>query len=335
MKTLVDTTGRRCLCGHVESSHRFRPLVDSQRRLDCLQCECGRFAWDNQLRLPPRPTSPPATPPVASGAGGRLAKAEARADMLSTALHTANRRLRDLGDRMGSIPIPGCPCLECVPPPAPARAPGSVFDEIDRAADNYRYEHRLPRTDVLVLVVAGGVDRLAAAGSSLLGGVPLPSGSVLAWLRSRYLELVPVHNYIGQEVAGELEFLIYKAGTWVPEPDTRAAADLAEPVRVRLPRNAVAHAIAQAPRRLQGATWTIAAHGEPGEEQIVVCHTHFWRQSTEDGRLCLWIDPDGQRCAAPYWPTETSLRAVWWSLPRTISVASIRDDNAAEERTTR
>lgn len=321
MKTLVDTTGRRCLCGHVESSHRFRPLVDSQRRLECLQCRCGRFACDNQLRLPPQPASPPST---------------TFAEMLSTALHAANRRLRHLGDRTGSIPVPGCTCLECVPPPEPARrSPVNVFDDIDQAADTYRSEHRLSRTDVLTLVVSGGVDRLAAAGSSLLGGVPIPSHTVLAWLRARYLELVPVHNYIGQEDPGELEFLIYKAGKFVTEPDTRAAADLAEPVRVRLPRNAVAHAIAQAPRRLDGESWTITVSGAPGEEQIVVCHTHFWRQSTEDGRLCLWVDPDGQRCAAPYSLAEGSLRAVWWSLPRTIPVASIRDDNAAEERTAR
>lgn len=192
MSALFDNPGmRRCLCGHLEAAHRLRPRNPLASRGECLQCACGRFGWNNMVELPVRPAAAPATPPPASGArpaaGGELLTAA-----LSLALHTANKRLLELGDRMGAAPVPGCVCLVCAPVPPPARARArDVLDDIERYAADYRCQHRLPADTVLRLVVNGGMSRLLeVAGDRLkLPGDAMPADCMLTWLRARRLEL--------------------------------------------------------------------------------------------------------------------------------------------------
>lgn len=213
---------RRCLCGHLEATHRFRPRDILRRRGDCLQCPCGRFAWNNLVELPMRPVTAPAAPPPASGA--RPAAGDLLTGALSLALHTANKRLLELGDRMGAIPVPGCVCLVCAP--VPARVPPAervvkrfrerdILDDIEKYAADYRHTHRLPAGAMLHLVVKGGLSRLIdAAGDRLkLTGEAIPADSMKTWLRARDLELQPTDAMpFDVVVSPNWSLLIYSPG---------------------------------------------------------------------------------------------------------------------------
>lgn len=96
--------------------------------------------------------------------------------------------------------------------------------------------------------------------------------------------------------------------------------------KTRLPTNAVAKAVAASPRRTDGPGWSITVYGLPGEQQLGVAHLHRWGSDPDLG--CLWIDPDGERCATPR-PSTTNMSpatlqaTTWWSLERVIPVSSV------------
>lgn len=85
-----------------------------------------------------------------------------------------------------------------------------IFDAIDAAVDEYRREHGLLHDELLCLIVKGGIDRLAS-------GRAVARPSVKSWLASRYLQLQEVNTTLSGD-AGQVDcdFIIYKAGTFVP-----------------------------------------------------------------------------------------------------------------------
>jgi hypothetical protein len=96
--------------------------------------------------------------------------------------------------------------------PAPV---GDLFDRIEKAAVDYRYQHRMPNDEILTAVVKGGMDALGHA--AMLRGMPVVShDQIVSWFLARKLVFVvwPDDSFIGDQP----DVLVYKPGAFLSGP---------------------------------------------------------------------------------------------------------------------
>lgn len=100
--------------------------------------------------------------------------------------------------------------------------PQDLLDLIELHAGLYRFQNRLPHDDNLVVIVRGGIERLAqvAAARYRMPGLVVSPVAVEAWLARRNLQLIEV-NTAGVNWPDEPNFILYKQGTFVREGDER------------------------------------------------------------------------------------------------------------------
>jgi hypothetical protein len=99
----------------------------------------------------------------------------------------------------------------------PEPAEPNIFDQLDLAFTNYRYNNRLPADTSLDLVMRGGPERLAQLATKQ-GRLTVVPQQVVNWLAARGVSLHSVDIDMQAAADKEIEFLIYKTGSFIKEP---------------------------------------------------------------------------------------------------------------------